>query len=483
MSYVSAEQLKLDPSRPVLVYGLGASGRAAIDTLVGAGIPVWICDDADGDWASEWTGRTEVTVREAIQDADFNDIQAVLKSPGISFDAPIIVRACQRQIPILGDIDLLWRRARGEGAVFLGITGTNGKSTTTALVGHVLKTVLGAKLAAKGARVAVGGNIGTPALALPDVGTGGFYVLELSSYQLEMARDIAVDGAIFLNLTPDHLDRHKTMDAYGAIKHKIFDLALPDAVCVMGIDQPIMAEMAKKTSAVTVGVTNVQAQVVVRDGIIYRDGQVLLSMTDLPHLPGPHNAQNVAAALALLVPRWMTAHEFQSAAQTFKGLPHRLEKIAVVDGVAFINDSKATNGDSAVYALQSFKNIYWICGGRPKSDALGACLEHLQHVRAAFTIGEAAPAFTKDLAARGVAVFQSDTLDKAVADAFAAARTEQLQDTVVLLSPAAASMDQFKNFEHRGDVFANLVRQMRDDVLNARPIPIQKNLTRGNPNG
>jgi UDP-N-acetylmuramoylalanine--D-glutamate ligase len=319
--------------------------------------------------------------------------------------------------------------------------------------------------------VAVGGNIGEASLSLPPLlsdesGRQGVYVLELSSYQLEMTNELAVDGGIFLNLTPDHLTRHGTMENYCATKYKLFQLAQHGATLALGVDQPILRELTLRSDFVGLtvnaglGENTAAADYMVRAGALWRGLDKLMALDDLPHLQGPHNAQNVACAYALLVPRWVTAAQFAAAAKSFRGLPHRLEKVGVVEGVDFVNDSKATNGDSAVYALQSFKNIYWICGGLPKSDGLGACVDHLGAVRAAFCIGVAAAEFARALEARGVVVFRCGTLDVAVREAFATARTENLSPATVLLAPAAASQDQFRNFEHRGDVFVNCVQAL-----------------------
>jgi UDP-N-acetylmuramoylalanine--D-glutamate ligase len=439
--------------QPVLVYGLGGSGRAAVAALSEAGIPVWAWDDGEAALPAEVAAQANVQRKSPLPE-EWQQIQAVIKAPGIAFTTPLIQAALGANVPVLGESDLLWRREKNSGAFWIGITGTNGKSTTTALVGHILREA--------GKKVAVGGNLGIPALQLPDVGEGGFYVLELSSYQLEMMREMAVDGAIFLNLTPDHLERHGTMEAYAEAKTKLFTLAKPEATRVLGTDQLPLIALAAKGGVTTIATQGQKADYSVQEGAIYQGKTKLLELAEIPTLPGPHNAQNIMAALALLVPRWLTLEQFLAGAKTFKGLPHRLEKVGNLGGIRFINDSKATNGDSTVYALQSFKHIYWICGGKPKTDGLGGCLNHLNSVRAAFTIGEAGPAFAQAISAKGTPAFECKTMERAVEEAYASAKTEALEGAVVLLSPAAASYDQFRNFEHRGDVFANCVRQLAD---------------------
>lgn len=422
------------------VFGLGASGRATAQALLDAGVDVVVWDDQHGPDEKEFTAKPPEQV-------DWSRIGAVVKSPGIPMDVPLVKMAQAHNVPVMGDVDLLWRRDGGSGASFIGITGTNGKSTTTALVGHILRTC--------GFKAAVGGNIGTAALALPELPRNGVYVLELSSYQLESLHEMQADGALLLNLTPDHLARHKDMAGYLAVKMRLFELAKAGAVQVVGIDQPVLQDVAQGKLTVSVGG---EADYTAKNGRLWHGNEALMELDDLPHLPGPHNAQNIACAYALLVPRWVSAAEFKTAVRSFKGLPHRLEKVGSVAGVQFVNDSKATNGDSTVYALQSFKNIYWICGGLPKTDGLGDCVNHLEAVRAAFTIGEATDAFASELEGHQVPAFKCHTMDVAVREAFAAARTEGLEGAVVMLSPSAASMDQFRNFEHRGDVFVNLVQ-------------------------
>lgn len=436
------------------IYGLGSTGKTAAHTLMENGVDV-LC----------WDDKTAVDekILPLCEPAkiEWGKIGGLIKSPGVPMSAPLIVEAVKHKVPIINDIDLLWRREKKNRTQFIGITGTNGKSTTTALVGHVLR--------AAGKKVAVGGNIGNAALGLPELPDGGIFVMELSSYQLEMVKELQVDGAMILNLTPDHLERHGTMENYLAAKWNLFDLAKPGAVKVLGIDQPILKERADFPGVTTVSVGG-QAGVEVHDGAVWQGGERVLELDDFTYLPGPHNAQNIASAYALLVPRWVTREQFIAGTKTFKGLPHRLEKVGTVGSVTFVNDSKATNGDSTVYALQSYNHIYWICGGKPKSDGLGACLGHLGAVRAAFTIGESGEDFAKVLEGANVPVFRCKVMERAVNEAFAAARAEGFEDAVVLLSPAAASLDQFRNFEHRGDVFANCVRSLTSPV---EPLPVE----------
>lgn len=444
------------------VYGMGTTGRGTAQALVDAGCRVAVWDDALVAEEKRFT----VLPPEKV---DWAQVGALVKSPGVAMTVPAVQAALGHGVPVVGDMDLLWRREQETGAEFIGITGTNGKSTTTALVGHILREA--------GYKVAVGGNIGAAALTLPELPEKGVYVLELSSYQLEMMQELRVDGGVLLNLTPDHLARHGDMEGYLAAKMRLFGLAQTGAVQVMGIDQPQLATVAAQGGFTTVSVAHGAEGIGdynVRDGWVWQGLDRVVELAQFPHLPGPHNAQNVACALALLVPRWVTAERFIASARTFKGLPHRLEKVGNIQGVVFVNDSKATNGDSSVYALQSFKNIYWICGGLPKTDGMGDCVNRLGAVRAAFTIGDATELFAKELEARDVPTFRCKTLDVAVREAFATARTEGLEEAVVLLSPAAASMDQFRNFEHRGDVFVNLVQGLAALSPSDLPVPVAR---------
>lgn len=435
------------------VYGLGSSGMGVAEALRESGASVAVWDDKP---ITEARGFRVVSPLEV----EWERVGALVKSPGIPMTAKPVQDALVHGVPVVGDVDLLWRREKTSGVEFIGITGTNGKSTTTALVAHVLKE--------NGIKVAMGGNIGVAAMTLPELPEKGVYVLELSSYQLEMMQELCVDGAVFLNLTPDHLSRHGTMQVYMDTKLRLMNLAKDGARKVIGIDQPEMAEVAAERDCVTVGRGTQMADYVIRDGKVWEGREAKLELPEFPHLRGPHNAQNVACAYALLVPRWVSHEQFVGAAKSFMGLPHRLELVGTVDGVRFVNDSKATNGDSTLFALQSYDDIYWICGGEPKTDGLGASLHNLAPVRAAFTIGAAADAFADTLKGRGVPSFACHTLDMAVRAAFAAARSEGREGAVVMLSPAAASFDQFRNFEHRGDVFVNLVHTLASEAPERR---------------
>jgi UDP-N-acetylmuramoylalanine--D-glutamate ligase len=445
--------MKLGFTKAVLVHGLGLTGTAVAAELARRGVKVLAWDDKPENRASLPAG-----VELASATPDWSTIEAVIKSPGISMTHGLVKAAQAAGVAVMGDMDLLWRREQGRGTKFIGITGTNGKSTTTALVGHILKNA--------GVPVAVGGNIGEPVLGLPKLPEGGWYVLEMSSFQLETLAELKVDGGLLLNLTPDHLDRHGDMEGYLATKLRLFKLAQENAVKVLGIDSAPLKQLVRKGGFTSVSVTGELASYQVDDaGELWRGDKLMGDVSVFERLPGAHNWQNIACAYALLKGlKLVSDAEFFTGVQTFTGLPHRLERVRQIDtsfgNVGFINDSKATNGDSVVPALKSFGDIFWICGGRPKSDGLDGVINAgvLGSVRAAFTIGEAGHDFAMALRGQGVQAYECGTLDKAIRDAYAAARQSGLEKPVVLLSPACASYDQFRNYEQRGEAFAKIVR-------------------------
>lgn len=381
----------------------------------------------------------------APYEQDWHVIDALLKTPGIPLTSPTVQTALNHHVPVMGDIDLLYNRQMGEGNIFIGITGTNGKSTTTALVGHVLQHA--------GKTVAVGGNIGVSVVNLPSLPAGGFYVLELSSYQLETMKDTALDAAVILNLSPDHLDRHGDMAGYLKIKKRIFESA--PATKVLNADDPNLAPLAGPLGATTFGLTPQSAVWVTQQAVLMEGTHKIADLSAAEGLKGPHNWQNTAAAWALLRP-YVSAEEFAAALPSFKALEHRMEACGTIGDVTYVNDSKATNAESTIPALHSYQNIFWVCGGKPKAEGITPCLPHLKNVKAAFTIGESSQSFADQLNAQTPAT-ACHTLEEAVKAATAAAKACG-QPAVVLFSPACASFDQFENFEHRGDAFKKLVK-------------------------
>ncbi|HZB93210.1 MAG TPA: UDP-N-acetylmuramoyl-L-alanine--D-glutamate ligase, partial [Stellaceae bacterium] len=386
---------------------------------------------------------------------------ALVLSPGIPhrFPAPHPVAAEARAAgaEIIGDIELL-ARARPE-ATYVAVTGTNGKSTTTALIGHILK--------AAGRTVETGGNLGTPALALAPLGPGGIYVLELSSYQLELTESLASRVAVLLNITPDHLDRHDGMEGYIAAKRRVFGVRRPAENAVIGIDDAPSRAIAEALAAAGVPrIIPISAETRAPGGVFVEGGRLIddldraarpvLDLASLARLPGRHNWQNAAAAYAAARCLGLEASAIAAALRSFPGLAHRQELVATIDGVRYVNDSKATNADAAAKALACYDDIYWIAGGIAKEGGIAALAPLFPRIRRAFLIGRAAAEFAETLAGRAPFERSAD-LATALAAARSAALAAPRPGAVVLLSPACASFDQFADFEERGEVFRRLV--------------------------
>jgi len=443
---------------PVAVLGLGRSGTAAARALLAGG-----CD------VRAWDDNAETRARSAAAGIPLADplasgldgVRTMVLSPGIPHghphSHPAVGRARAAGCEIVADMDLLGRTQVA--ARYVGITGTNGKSTTTALIGHVLN--------AAGLPVQVGGNLGPPALELAPLGADGVYVLEMSSYQLELVPTLTFDIAVLLNIGIDHLDRHGGFDGYVAAKRGIFDGQDGDDTAIVGMDDDscrVIAEALAGSGAATVvpisGHTAVAGGVYVLDGALIDataepTGRRVFDLGRAVALPGEHNAQNAAAAYAAARAVGIATTDVCASLATFPGLAHRQEHIAEVRGVIYVNDSKATNPEAAAKALQCYDAVYWIAGGRPKDAELDPLLPYLSRVRHAFLIGEAEDPFAAALDGH-VPLTRCGTLDRA----FDAARRMAEADggnAVVLLSPACASFDQFANFEARGEAFRALV--------------------------
>ncbi|MGE5148405.1 MAG: UDP-N-acetylmuramoyl-L-alanine--D-glutamate ligase [Candidatus Eiseniibacteriota bacterium] len=446
----------------VAVMGLGASGLAAARALVAGGATVFAWDDSAAKREAAEKAGVRTTDITAI---DWRDVALLVMSPGIPhrFPKPHPVPAAARAagVAIVCDVELL-ARSRGE-ARYVGITGTNGKSTTTALIGHILTET--------GHEAEVGGNLGPAALSLKPLGRNGVYVLELSSYQLELILSVAFDVAVLLNITPDHLGRHGGMDGYIAAKRHIFDHARAGATAVVGVDdepsRKIRAELDQGGGWRVVPVSSVGPAargVYVKDGALIDDldgaGRTALDLTQVATLPGAHNWQNAAAAYAVARALGVAPAETTRAIASFPGLPHRQELIAIIDGVRYVNDSKATNADAAEKALVCYDHIYWIAGGQPKEGGIDSLTAHFPRIVHAFLIGEAAQAFAKVLDGRVPYTLAGDLASAVAAARNLAAGPEGVSGGVVLLSPACASFDQFANFEARGDRFRALVKHL-----------------------
>ena len=457
--------------RQVAVFGLARSGLAAVRALKAGGAEVFAWDDKD---ELRRSAAAEGAASLPWRDWPWDKIAALVLSPGVPLTHPrphdIVVKAKESGVEVIGDIELLAREIGPEAAnraPVIAVTGTNGKSTTTALIGHIL--------AAAGFDAQVGGNIGMPALELSPPRPKTVYVLEISSYQIDLSPGLRPDVTILSNITPDHIDRHGSMDNYVAVKTRLLQQTAKPGLNVVGVDDSHgTAIFTRLTSnggppCVPVSVGKVLGRgVFVLDGVLY-DAQSeraakVMDLRAAAHLPGAHNWQNAALAYAAAKPYAKDAHVIASAIADFPGLAHRIEEVGRIGKVRFVNDSKATNADAAERALVCFTDIFWIAGGKPKEGGIAPLAPHFSRIRKAYLIGEAANEFKATLAGK-VAVEISGTLENAVASAAADAAQSQASAPVVLLSPACASFDQFRDFEQRGDAFRALVAK-----LSAQPV-------------
>ncbi|MET4896426.1 UDP-N-acetylmuramoyl-L-alanine--D-glutamate ligase [Sphingomonadaceae bacterium jetA1] len=372
-----------------------------------------------------------------LDTVDLSGFDALVVSPGVPLNThPLAAKAGAAGVPVIGDIELFAQARHGlPPHKVVGITGTNGKSTTTALVHHILKTA--------GVPSLMGGNIGLPILGQEPLPRGGVYVLELSSYQIDLTESLDCDVAVLLNITPDHLDRYDGFAGYAASKARLFAMQSAGHVAVVGTGDAVSANIAQGLAGRTDDLMTIMP-----------DSQI--DQSRWPALQGPHNAQNAQAAIAVARALGVGEDAIERGLASYASLPHRMQHVATRNGVAFVNDSKATNPESTAPALGAFPRVHWIVGGKRKGDDLDACAAHLDHVVAAYTIGEAAQTFFDVLKDKVPVVEQSGTLEAAVAHAAAAA---QPGDTV-LLSPACASFDQFRDFEARGDAFRAAVEAL-----------------------
>lgn len=409
------------------VLGLARSGAVTVRALVASGAAVMAWDSDEAKRSSILPGE-ELVIAD-LETVDLAGLEAVIVSPGVPLNThPIAAKARAAGVPIIGDIEL-FAQARAElpPHKVVGITGTNGKSTTTALIHHILETA--------GIPARLGGNIGLPILGQEPLPEGGVYVLELSSYQIDLTQSLDCDVAILLNITPDHLDRYADFQAYADSKARLFAMQSPEHAAIIGIGDAPSAAIARSLSARGEHLTKIAPG-------------VCMDQSRWPSLRGPHNAQNALAAINAAQALGVPEDAIDRGLQTFAGLPHRMQRIGERHGVAYVDDSKATNPESVAPALGAFDRVHWILGGLAKSDDLDACRPYFDRVVQAYTIGEAGPRFAALLRPH-MSVDESGTLDAAVT---AAAEKARAGDTV-LLSPACASFDQFRDYEARGDAF------------------------------
>jgi UDP-N-acetylmuramoylalanine--D-glutamate ligase len=440
--------------KTVALFGLGGSGLVTALALKEGGAHVIACDDNPVKMAE---AQAKGIATGDLRQLDWSKVSALVLSPGVPLTHPephwSAKLAKEAGVEIIGDIELFCReRAKiAPNAPFIAITGTNGKSTTTALIAHILREA--------GRDVQMGGNIGTAILSLELPSDNRVHVIECSSFQIDLAPTLAPSVGVLLNLSPDHLDRHSTMENYAAIKERLVANA---TVPVIGIDDALSAGIAARVSeiknVITVS-TDRAADVSVSNTLILSGQKPFASIQDISSLRGKHNAQNAAVACAVMVAFGIGKAVVEAALKTFPGLPHRMEEVGRYKGALFINDSKATNADSTEKALSSFEHIYWILGGKAKEGGIASLKPYFPRVEKAYLIGAAADEFAQTLEGQ-VSYVKAGTLDKAVELAAADATSSQTREPVVLLSPACASYDQFPNFEVRGNHFRELVRAL-----------------------
>ena len=449
-------------NKTVAVFGLARTGLGAVRALVAGGTRVIAWDD---NAVARDLGGQEGAELMPWREWPWEQISALVLSPGVPLTHPkphgVVEHANAAKVPIIGDVELFAREVEGKAPV-IAITGTNGKSTTTALIGHILKEC--------GFDAQVGGNIGKSVLELAPPSAKTIYVLEMSSFQIDLAPGLHADVALLSNLSPDHIDRHGTMENYAAVKQRLLRQALKTGQVLVGVDDAWSSAIFTRISSnggpaahpVSVGKVLGRGLFVV-DGALYDATQgravKVMDMADAAHLPGAHNWQNAALAYGAVRPFVSDSKAIATAISSFPGLAHRMEDVGRIGKVLFINDSKATNADATARALAVYPDIFWIAGGKPKEGGIESLAVFFPRIRKAYLIGEAASQFARTLDGKAPYIM-SGTLDAAVASAAADAVASAAPAPVVLLSPACASYDQFKDFERRGDVFRDLVARL-----------------------
>ena len=447
--------------KKVAVFGLGGSGLASASALFAGGADVIGWDDS-ADTVAKATSAGIPTAD--LRDIDWSKISALVLAPGVPLTHPAphwtVGLARAAAVEVIGDIELFCRERRRQApsAPFVAITGTNGKSTTTALVAHLL--------ASAGHDVQVGGNIGTAILSLEPPRAGRVHVIEVSSYQIDLAPTLDPSVGILLNVTEDHLDRHGTLRDYAAVKERLVTGVQEDGTAIVGVDDNWCAAAADRIERAGKRVLRVSVRRPLPDGLYVEAGQIMqaaggtaqaiASLGKIGSLRGVHNAQNAACAAGAALALDISVHLIQQGLRSFPGLAHRMEQVGRKGNVLFVNDSKATNVDSAAQALACFSDIFWIAGGKPKTGGIASLAGFFPRIRKAYLIGAAAAEFAQQLEGQ-VPYVVAGTLDRAIELAARDAEAMQASEPVMLLSPACASFDQYRNFEVRGDRFRELV--------------------------
>jgi UDP-N-acetylmuramoylalanine--D-glutamate ligase len=447
--------------KTVAVFGLGGSGLASCHALKAGGAEVVASDDS--------VDRLVEAARAGFITADLRTVSwqgfaTLVLTPGVPLTHPAphwtVLAAREAGIEVIGDIELFCReRARHvPDAPFVAITGTNGKSTTTALVGHLLREA--------GHDVQIGGNIGTAILSLQPPRAGRVHVIEMSSYQIDLTPSLDPSVGILLNVTEDHIDRHGTIEHYAAVKERLVAGVQPRGTAIVGVDDGFCRAAADRIEQAGKRVVRISVKGPLADGIMVEREAIIRAsggarseisrIGGIGSLRGLHNAQNAAAAAAAALALGVTPEVLQKGLRSFPGLAHRMEQVGRAGQTLFVNDSKGTNADATAKALSSFGEIFWIAGGKPKTGGITSLAEFFPRIKKAYLIGEAAKEFAATLEGR-VPYEISETLENAVPHAARDAEASGLAEPVVLLSPACASFDQYRNFEIRGTRFRDLV--------------------------
>jgi UDP-N-acetylmuramoylalanine--D-glutamate ligase len=450
--------------KTVAVFGLGGSGLASCHALRAGGAEVIAGDDG--------AERLAEAARAGFMTADLRSVSwanfaALVLAPGVPLTHPTphwsVVKAREAGVEVIGDIELFCRERRrhAKDAPFVAITGTNGKSTTTALIAHLMQVA--------GFDTQMGGNIGTAILSLEPPRMGRVHVIEMSSYQIDLTPSLDPTVGILINVSEDHIDRHGTLANYAAVKERLVAGVQTQGTAIVGVDDEFSRATADRLDQAGKRVVRISVKHPLADGIYVEQDTIIRAgggarseiavIAGIGSLRGLHNAQNAACAAATALALGVGADVLQQGLRSFPGLAHRMEQVGRIGNVLFVNDSKGTNADAAAHALSSFADIFWIAGGKPKAGGITGLTEYFPRIRKAYLIGEAAPEFAGTLGDK-VPHDISGTLDVAVAQAAKDAEASGLKDAVVLLSPACASFDQYRNFEIRGTRFRELVQAL-----------------------
>jgi UDP-N-acetylmuramoylalanine--D-glutamate ligase len=450
--------------KTVAVFGLGGSGLASCQALKAGGAEV-IAGDDNADNVAKAAQAGFITAD--LRTVSWQNFAALILTPGAPLTHPAphwsVRLAREAGIEVIGDIELFCRERHRHApdAPFVAITGTNGKSTTTALIAHLMKVA--------GYDTQMGGNIGTAILSLEPPRTGRVHVIEMSSYQIDLTPSLDPTVGILINISEDHIDRHGTLEHYAAVKERLVAGVQAQGTAIVGVDDSWCRNIADRLDRAGKRVVRISVRNPVPDGI-YVEHETIVKASGaarsevariggIGSLRGLHNAQNAACASAAVLALGVGGDVLQSGLRSFPGLAHRMEQVGRRGAVLFVNDSKGTNADAAAHALSSFADIFWIAGGKPKAGGITSLTEYFPRIRKAYLIGEAAQEFAGTLSDR-VPHEISETLDVAVANAARDANASGLHDPVVLLSPACASFDQYRNFEIRGAKFRELVEAL-----------------------